>query len=229
MSRCRMPAACAASRPPMMSSTASTASAGVSGPSRRRDPSACRRQRLHRDDRHARDFLAAEDVDRVRMTDRGGELTLAQKPRALVGDPAAVCAALSARRAGRARGAPPRRLRPSRRGRADGRCGTARRSVQRPGVGPVPPPAGANDSAVTSSIGSRTVAVHRRSHQACRTQSFGRVRRQFGAAPGAAARSRRVVHGSPLLTSYKWTSIGYWRERRLSEPAVSAGARSSDT
>ena len=42
-------------------------------------------QQLHRDDRDAGDLLAAEDVDGVRMADRGGELPLAQKPRAFVG------------------------------------------------------------------------------------------------------------------------------------------------
>ena len=42
-------------------------------------------QQLHRDDRHAGDLLAAEDVDGVRMADRGGELSLAQEPRAFVG------------------------------------------------------------------------------------------------------------------------------------------------
>jgi hypothetical protein len=42
-------------------------------------------QQLHRDDWSTGDLLAAEDVDRVRMADRGGELTLAQKACAFVG------------------------------------------------------------------------------------------------------------------------------------------------
>ena len=41
-------------------------------------------QQFHRDDGHAVDFFAAEDVDRVRMTDRRGELPFAEKARAVV-------------------------------------------------------------------------------------------------------------------------------------------------
>ena len=54
-------------------------------------------QQLHRDDRHAGDFLAAEDVDGVRMADRRGQLPFAQEPRALVGVLQPARATLSAR------------------------------------------------------------------------------------------------------------------------------------
>ena len=42
-------------------------------------------QELHRDDRYAVDLFAAEDVDRVRMTDGCGQLPFAQEPRTVLG------------------------------------------------------------------------------------------------------------------------------------------------
>ena len=68
MSRWRMPAAWAASRPPMTWSMAATASA-EQRPWRDAILQRAARQQLHRDRGHATDFLAAEDVDRVRVTD----------------------------------------------------------------------------------------------------------------------------------------------------------------
>ena len=43
------------------------------------------RQQLHRDDGHAGDFVTAEDVDRMWMTDRRGELSFAQESGPLLG------------------------------------------------------------------------------------------------------------------------------------------------
>ena len=64
---------------------ASTASAGGSGPRALhavfQRPA---REQLHRDHRRAGDFLAAEDVDAVGMSDGGGELALAQESRAVL-------------------------------------------------------------------------------------------------------------------------------------------------
>ena len=69
-----------------MSSTAATASA--EGQRAVFDDAVLQRaarQQLHRDDRHAGDLVAAEDVDRVWMTDRRGELAFAQEPGTFLG------------------------------------------------------------------------------------------------------------------------------------------------
>ena len=81
------------------------------------------RQQLHRDHRHAGDLFAAEDVDRVWMTDRRGELPFAEKARAIVERSQTGCAGPSAPAAGRSQGVRPRTPRPCRHGRAAAQCG----------------------------------------------------------------------------------------------------------
>ena len=86
------------------------------------------RQQLHRDDGHAGDFVTAEDVDRMWMTDRRGELSFAQESGTLLGSLQPAPQDLQ-RDAPSAVGAPPRRPRPSRRDRAAGQSDTSPTTV----------------------------------------------------------------------------------------------------
>ena len=125
MSRCRIPSAAAASRPATTWRIASTAAAGASGvPSTTQILQRAAGRQLHRDDRKALHLGGAEDVDGVRMAERGGELPLAEEPLALlvVAEPAAQD--LHRDRAGRSRFPRPRRPGPCPLCRADGRSGT---------------------------------------------------------------------------------------------------------